>query len=270
MTREELYSIAENTKVDLTGSDLLSGGYEIFKKNIGGFIGFLLINAMISGALSLIPIIGSMISMVMSVLLSAGQLIVIRKLRQGESVQFNDFFAAFSNAGPPLVLFIIQMLVIFASLIPCIIVVAIFFFQQIMNGEFSNSPDPAMLAFIFPILLLCLLPAMFLGVCYIFSMHIVLFINQDFWTAMEASRKYVMKNFWSVFGSLFVIGFLSTLLILVTCGLGYFVMLPTATAAVYLAFEKIFKPNANTLDSKIDTFGIEQKDINTEADERGI
>lgn len=269
MTKEELFARAE-TPVDFRTNYYLSEGFEIFKKNIGGFIGILAMMLAINFILGLIPFVGGIASLLLGTLFSAGMITVVKKIRNNESVQFNDFFSAFSNAGPVIVVFLMQGLIILLALIPAIVVLSIFFFAQISSFGSGSIPDSGTMLTMIPLGFLLALPALFLAMCYMFSMHIVLFLNQDFWTAMEASRKLVMKNWMSAFGFLLALGFLSIIVVLFTCGLGYFVMVPLATAAVYLAFEDAFKPALNTFENRIQSFGEAQTDLNTESDEKNF
>lgn len=264
MTKEELYAIADH-KYDFTFSQLVDEGYKIFKKNIGGFIGIIIVNFCISWALSLIPFVGSLLSYFTSAFISAGMIVVSKKLRNDEETQFGDFFEVFKNPGPFTLLLIVQFGMMIVVALPAI---AIFFSLYYETLFASGTPSPSAIMAIVPIMFLALIPVFFLSMCYIFSFHIFLFLNQDFWVALETSRKLVMKNFLSIFGLLFLAGLFFILVTLITCGLAYFVVLPTFTAGLYVAFERIFKPSFNSFENKIDSFGSQQPDINTEADER--
>ena len=266
MTKEELFAIAER-KHEFNMSYYIDEGFKIFKKNIGGFIGIVLVNLLISSAVSLIPLLGGVISYFVGSLISAGMIFVCKKIRNGEESQFNDFFEVFKNPGPFLLLILVQVCMIMVVALPGIAVFFSLYYKTFFGG---GTPSFASMIAIFPVLLLILIPALFLSMCYIFSFHIYLFINNDFWVAMEASRKFVMKNWLSVFGFLIIIALLFALLTIVTCGLGYFVMLPFAVASIYIAFESIFKPSSNIFESKIEAFGAQQRDINTEADEKNL
>lgn len=264
MTKEELFARAE-APFDFRTNYYLNEGFAIFKKNIGGFIGMMLLTVLMYIVLGLIPFLGGIASSLLGILFSAGVIIVVKKIRNGENVQFNDFFSAFNNAGPAIVVSFMQGLIIMLSAIPALVVFFVVFFAQISSG---GTPDSSTMFMMIPLFLLLLIPTIFLTMCYMFSMHIVLFVNQDFWTAMEASRKLVMKNWMSALGFVLSLGILSILVILLTCGIGYIVMAPVATAAMYLAFEDAFKPTLSTFENKIESFGQAQSDINTESDER--
>ena len=264
MTKEELYAIADQ-KYDFTFSHLVDEGYRIFKKNIGGFIGIILVNFLLSWSLSIIPIVGSIISYFTGAFIAAGIIVVCKKIRNGEETQFSDFFEVFKNPGPYALLLLVKTGMLILVALPAI---AVFFSLYYETLFASGTPSPTAILGIIPIMFLAMIPVLFLSMCYLFSSHIFLFLNQDFWVALETSRKLVMKNWLSVFGLLLMAFFFFILVTLVTCGLAYFVLLPTLTAGLYVAFERIFKPAFNSFESKIDSFGTQQRDINTEAEEK--
>jgi uncharacterized membrane protein len=84
---------------------------------------------------------------------------------------------------------------------------------------------------------------------------------------MSISRKITAKNFlWYFLLSviLFFINFLGSL----PCGLGLMVTLPYSACVVYTAYIDIFKPNTDNLEDRIEQFGVQDEDINTESQER--
>jgi hypothetical protein len=266
MTKEELFEIAEK-KHDIRISYYIDEGFKIFKKNIGGFIGITVITFLISFGIGKIPYIGGIISEVLTSFIYGGIILVCAKIRRGEEDQFNDFFEVFKNPGQFILLLIVKSLMIVMVAIPAIAVFFLRYYDVFLNGKFPSSE--AALAMV-PLMFLVLIPVMFLSMCYIFSTYIYLCINQDFWTAMEASRKVVMKNWLSILGFLIVLLLLTIVVVLFTCGIGILVMYTFIAAAVYVAFDDIFKPTANTFENKIDAFGSVHKDLNTEAEEKNI
>ena len=90
-------------------------------------------------------------------------------------------------------------------------------------------------------LLLCILPGIYLGVSWIFSVALVLDRKMDFWPAMELSRKVVSKHWWLMFGLAIVIGVIA-LLGLLGCIIGVLVTIAIAEASLMYAYEDIFGP----------------------------
>ncbi len=266
MTREELFALAES-KHDIRISESIQEGFKIFQKNAGGFIGITVIYLIVNYVLNLIPFVGSTITNFVGAFFYAGMIVVCKKIRNEEEVQFNDFFEVFKNPGPFILLVFVQFAIIFLMAIPA---VAFFFirYKDVFVG--SATPSIEMYYSIGPVIFLALIPVFFLSMCYTFSFHVYLFINQDFWTAMEASRKLVMKNFFSILGFYFVLGLMLIFGLIVTCGLGLFVLFPLIAGSIYVVFDSIFKPNTNTFDTKVETFGAHEKDLNTETEEKNL
>ena len=75
--------------------EYINKGFDIFKKNAGGFIGYLLIVMVIAIVASLIPIVGSLANAIISPALYAGFYIVGKKIVHDEPYEFKDFFKGF-------------------------------------------------------------------------------------------------------------------------------------------------------------------------------
>jgi uncharacterized membrane protein len=88
---------------------------------------------------------------------------------------------------------------------------------------------------------LCVVPGIYLGVAWIFSIPLVVDKEMGFWQAMQASRKMVSKHWFLVFVFLLVYGLLSVAGIIACC-IGIFVTLPIGLGALMYAYETIFSP----------------------------
>ncbi len=238
MSKEKLNSILENN-YEVNFGYYFKEGLEVYKKNIGGFTGITFVILLIyaaSGLLSMIPFLGFIVSIATSIgiyLVLASFPLVIQKVRNNEAYEFRDFFAVFNSPsmGPVIALNLISGVMI-------------------------------MLGFLF-----CVLPGIYLSIAYTFGLYILLFFKIDFWESLEYSRKIVSKKWFSFFGLFILLGLLN-LAGMIVLGIGLFITFPWTMCILYIAFEDIFKPGLDSFENKIDTFGIEQKDINTEADEK--
>ncbi len=238
MSKEKLTTVLENDYEVKIGY-YFSEGFQLYKKNIGGFTGMTLFIALLYGvsiSISMIPILGIFVSLGFSIcmyLMMSGYLMVIKKVRNNEPYEFKDFFSGFKgdSIGPVLALNILSSLIV---------------------G----------IGFLF-----CVLPGIYLSVAYIFSIYIVLFFKLDFWESMEFSRKIVSKKWFAFLGYLILLGLLNMLGVVFFI-VGIFVTFPWTLCAMYISFEDIFKPGADSFENKIESFGSQQRDINTEADEK--
>jgi uncharacterized membrane protein len=186
--------------------EYISKGFDIFKKDIGGFIGFTLIYFLINLVLAFIPFLGSLASIAISAPLSVGYAIVARKISRGETHEFGDFFKGFDYFG-----------------------------QLFLGGLVSGI-------FVVIGIILCIIPGIYLGVAYTWTSFIIVFAGKEFWTAMETSRKVVSKNWFSFLG-FFIVLFLINILGALALGVGLLVTAPASSIALYAAYDDIVGSN---------------------------
>jgi hypothetical protein len=181
----------------------LREGWELFKQNLGGFIGFALVYFIIQVVLGCLPRIGGLISLAMSAPLGAGFFVVSAKLMQRRTPVFQDFFTGFQ--------FFLSLLLL--SVISSILIIAGF--------------------------ILLILPGIFLMVCYLFPSMLVIDRRLDFWPAMELSRRTVQTQWFGffIFVLLLILINLGGALLL---GIGLLVSLPVTACAVAAAYADIF------------------------------
>jgi hypothetical protein len=88
---------------------------------------------------------------------------------------------------------------------------------------------------------LCILPGIFLGVAWKFTLPLIIDKRLDFWPAMELSRKVITRHWWNFFG-LMVLSSLINLAGVLVCCVGIFVTFPVTVLALMYAYEDIFGP----------------------------
>jgi len=195
--------------------DYLTRGWELFKRNIGGFIAFTLIVIVIQLILSVLNRkgvqVGSLISLIIAGPLSAGFLIVAFKLIRNRVTNFEDFFRGFSNFLP---LFLVYLL------------------TNILVG----------IGMIFLII-----PGIYLAVAYLFSMAFVVERRLNFWDAMETSRKLITKRWFSFFGLVLLLGLINLVGALLL-GLGLLVTIPVSFCTIAAAYDDIVGVSASSVD----------------------
>ncbi len=180
----------------------ISKGYDIFKQNIGAYVGFTFLYFAITVALRFIPILGPLASLFIAPALGIGFAIVARKINKGEPHEFGDFFSGFN--------FIWQL-----------------FLRSFIGGILVG------LAF-----LLLLIPGIYLGIAFSFASFIIVFTNKEFWPALDISRKIITKKWFSFFGFFIVLGLINILGI-IALGIGLLFTIPITACAVYAAYEDI-------------------------------
>jgi hypothetical protein len=215
-------------------------GLELFKQNMGPFIGFIILVGIIQGLIGSIPYLKSLANVIIAPI-AAGAYIVSRKIDKQEPYAFSDFFDGVQLYKP---LFIV-------SLIPTVIIGAItlvvggweYFkisflglqpsfdmnnLQSIISGFKSfagrGSISGLLVAVVFILTLL--------------STFLVLFEKFEPVKALEISAKLIKKRFFNWVGFILLLGLfnLAGLLCLV---IGLFVTVPSSICALYVAYEDV-------------------------------
>lgn len=184
-------------------SHYISEGFELFKKYAGGFIGFYAIVYPIIFVISYYgENVGSVITNLLQVVISAGTLLVINDIFRNNTTHFSRFFDGFKFLLPLLLLSLVSGILIVVGLV------------------------------------FLILPGIYLAVSYSFAQYFVLFLGYDFWSAMELSRKIVSKNWWNIFGFFIVMALINVAGFL-ACGIGILFTAPVTLCMIYIAFEDI-------------------------------
>lgn len=215
-------------------SDYFTKGIDIFKKDIGSFVGYTLVYLIISMVVGFIPILGSIAGMFITYPLMMGFVIVAHKINRNEVFEFGTFFKGFDFFVPLFLQYLVIVLIACALLIP----LGIFAFASIdlMNPDiFALANDLEGLGW--PILLI-MIPLFYLMVSWRWAPHFIVFYNMPFWDAMETSRRLVGKNFWPLFGFLLLLGLL-TMSGVVAFVVGLVFTIPLAMCVDYAAFADV-------------------------------
>lgn len=99
--------------------------------------------------------------------------------------------------------------------------------------------------FVFIGIFLLILPGIYLGIAYIFTIPLIVEKKMSFWTAMEASRKIITKNWFSMFGFILVLGLINIGGIL-SLIVGLLFTAPLTGCAMIAAYEDIIGFNLSS------------------------
>jgi hypothetical protein len=191
----------------------ISEGYNLFKQNVGGFILFTVVYFAILMSLAFIPFLGSLASAALGAPLLAGCYMAAKRVRQGETVEFGQFFDGFKLGAPIFLVGLISQLV-------------------------------TLLGFV-----LLIIPGIYLAIAYAFATFFVTFHGMDFWPAMEASRKVISKNWFGFFGFFLVLGLIN-MAGAIALGVGLLVTIPVTYCAIYIAFAEIVGTGSETYEEE--------------------
>lgn len=244
-------------ELDLGGC--IARGYQLLKDHFSvvfiGVLIYLLIEGFIGG-LANIPIVGpifSIVNVVISGPLVGGVFYLLLRALRGEPVEAGAVFEGFRRQFGQLFLgTFVQGLIIGACLVPAAIVAGIKMLPMIhqlkQGGHLTPEQMSAILKPVFisclPVLVICLIPVIYLGTCWKFTLPLIIDRGLDFWSAMKASFKMVNKHWWQVFSLMILIG-LVNLAGFLACCVGLLFTMPIGLGALMYAYETIFGDQKN-------------------------
>ena len=229
---DEAYARIIGTGRSFAIGDVISRGWNVVSANLGLAIGATALVFVVLMVASLIPCVGSIINLVIQGPMIAGLWVVFLKLHRTGSANFEDAFAGFQMFLPLFLVTLVQTLLTMVALIPAF---GLFF----LGGVLSNESEALGIMLMVVGGLVALVPAIYLGVSWAFSLPLVVDKKLDFWPAMELSRKVVQRHFFSVFGLLICVGLIVLVGLIALC-VGILVAIPVGLAALAAAYEDLF------------------------------
>ena len=217
-------------------------GFALFRKNPLIWLVLLSIYLIIVLALSAIPLVGPLVSMLLAPVFSAGFLIGAKALDEGEELELPHLFAGFRTNTAQLVtvggVYLVGNIVVAGTV-------------MILGGGSLLSmaltappqPDPAMLAGAMGGVMLALLAGLALLVpllmAYWFAPALVVFHNMHAMDAMKLSFTACLRNMtpFLVYGA---VTFVLALLAMIPFGLGFLLLFPTIITSIYISYRDVF------------------------------
>ena len=228
---------------DTNAVDYIKKGFEIFKQNIGPFIGFIVLVAVMEMIISMIPFLKGIVFALIAPII-AGGFIVAKMVDKKEVHSFNNFFDGTKNYMPLLIVTLIPTLITAALMLLlggwayfkmaflCItpkINISNFgdisAFSQSMTG-FAGRAGLVGIA------------SIAISVLFLFATFFVLFEKMEPIKALGLSRKLISKKFFNWLGFLLLLGLFNAAgaLCLVV---GLLVTIPSSICALYVAYEDV-------------------------------
>ena len=232
---------------DLDIGRCVGDAWKLLQNNFGVIFGgtaiFMLIQVGL-GLLGQIPIAGlvfSVGSIFISGPLAGGIYYLFLKAIRRQPVEVGDVFAGFRLAFGQLLLgYIVAALLSCLAALPGLAIMGVPIYVMVRHDAVEVGPFLlASLGFI-----IALIPAIYFGVSWMFSLPLIIDKQMEFWPAMSASRRMVGKHWWLVFGLLVVCGLINVAGFVVCC-VGIFFSLPIVFGAMMYAYESIFSAPAS-------------------------
>lgn len=210
-------------------------GWELFVRSPGSWALLALIFLLITLAVNMVPLAGTLASHLMLPLLAAGMLHAVRRQEEGARVEVNELFIGFRHQTTNLVLVgLCYMVGWFAILFVGMLIGGGSVLGSAATGGYGLAIAGVLLA-----ILISLALAIPLFMAFWFAPALVFFNQMSPSAALKASFNACLRNFlpFSLFGlMLFVLFFFAAL----PMGLGLLVLLPVSFAALYASYRDIF------------------------------
>ena len=218
------------------GWSWLAGGWGLFRKAPGTWIGMIVVLFVIFVVLAVIPFVGAIATSVLMPVFTAGLVLACRKIDQGGEPQFSDLFAGFQNRFGVLVS---VGLISLAAQVAILLVAAL----ATGAGVLSLLAGTADLRAVGTTLILAALVVLALMVPLLmaiwFAPPLILFHERSALDSIKGSFSGCLRNVvpFLVYG---VAGLLLAIVATIPLGLGWLVLGPVIAASVYTAYRDIF------------------------------
>ena len=224
---------------DFSIGKYVARGWDLFKSNAGGFIGYTFLFIIITMTISLIPLLGFLIMLVIYPTLVIGTEIVGNLISKGQYYQFGDFFKGFDKLGNLLITYVLRMLVMLVIFIPFGLIIGFTVFKDIFTGKVDQINDPlTLLASLGLPMLVMMLIGLYVTLSLRWAFYLVYFYNLEPVDALMKSWKLINKRFFSHLGLVIIFG-LITILGTLMLGIGLLVAMPVILLSDYVAFEDV-------------------------------
>lgn len=215
------------------GVNWISGGWELFKKAPGVWIGLTIVYIVVMMVLGMIPLVNLALSLLAPVFIG-GIMLGCKALDDGEDLSVGHLFAGFSNNFGNLILVGVIYLVGFIAIGLIVGVIAAVGVGAAAMGGGKVALIPMLLAAL--IALLLFVP---LAMATWFAPALVLFHELAPFVAMKASFFACIKNFlpFLLYGLVvLVLAIVAT----IPLGLGWLVLIPVLMASMYTGYRDMF------------------------------
>ena len=219
----------------------LTSAFEMFKKNIGLWLGMTFTMMIIIFALSVIPFIGILIGMG-SILFMGGMIKAAAAQERGEALRFNYLFSAFETHLKPLLILMLLYILGFAAISGIMLV---FFFSFVVDSTFNSMlmtdgfNAKTMLMFNLFSLILSV-PMIALMMCMWFAPPLIVLHNLSPTDAMKQSFKASLRNWLPMLVLGMVFGAIGILLMIFTLGIGIFLAMPVMLLIYYTSYRDVW------------------------------
>jgi uncharacterized membrane protein len=225
------------------GLDWITEGFALFRKNpLIWIVNFIIALAIVT-LLSLIPVIGSIATMLLQPVLLGGLLLGCRSLRKGEDLRIEHLFDGFRQSTKPLLMVgLYSGLAYLAVALVAALIIGGGAISVGILGEVSDSPELASGAAAVGTLVVVLVSALMalpIAMATWFAPSLVLFRGLAPLEALKASFFACLRN-WLPFLVYGLAMLVLVVIAIIPAGLGLLILGPTGIGTVYVGYLDIF------------------------------
>ncbi len=217
----------------------ITDGWELFKRQPGTWILLLIVFILISVAIALIPILGSIASNLLWPVFAGGVMLGCRELAQGGELAVGHLFAGFrDHFGKLVVIGILYLVALIAIvLVAFMITGAGIGFGALMGGDPGGAEMSVRAILLTALIVLALIVPVVMAMW--FAPTLVVLNDLGIGDAIRASFRACLRNVipFLVYGA---IGLGLAIVASIPLGLGWLVLGPTLAGSVYASYRDIF------------------------------
>jgi uncharacterized membrane protein len=220
------------------GWDWIAAGWELFKRQTGMWIALVLLALVIFAVLAFIPVIGSIASIVLTPVFSAGVVIGCRAIEEGRPLEIGHLFAGFKVKLGPLAT--VGAIYLGAAIVIALVVgllTGASIFGIAAGGGSAAVPVALMTLLLAALVMLALMLPVVMAVW--FAAPLVVFHDKGAVEAMQESFTGCLRNVvpFLVYG---VVMLALSLVATIPLGLGWLVLGPVLAASLYTSYKDIY------------------------------
>ena len=217
--------------------ECIKGGWDFIKNQYWLFLGMTLVAILIGSAVPLGILLGPMM---------CGLYMSFFKARRGEAIEFGTLFKGFDYFGQSVVAALLHTIPIIAIVVPAYLLFYVFMFVSMAAAGAaspSNEPSPAPFVGVMVLFglfwLVVMVVILFITIGFTFAYPLIVDRKLQGFDAVKLSFKAAFANFWRLLGMVLLTSLLS-ILGLLACYVGMFLVMPIGYAAIAKAYEQVF------------------------------
>ncbi len=221
------------------------GGWEIFKRNPGMWIVFMILLFVIAVILNLVPVLGSLLFALIMPGLFGGVLYSARELSEQREMDINHLFIAFKETGTRNSVLVLGAVMLGVNILFMLITLVLIGGGMGMAGMMGEGGHDMMTAGLGVGMLLALLLmsviGLLLAMAFFYAVPLVMFAAAQPVAAMKSSFAACLANILPLllFGVVYIV---LAAIAVIPFGLGLLVLLPVTFGAVYASYRDVFPP----------------------------